>query len=188
MIPNNIILNNVMSDNEVLSLPPPELARWTGFLLSWVAATSGEYYAGALAEVGLTAHQLGVLELLRAGPQVQARLSEQLGVFKPVMVTLVNDLEAMGLAERRPHPSDRRAVLVHLLPAGLDRLQAAAEVSARASDRFFGRLTLAERQTLHVLLAKLAGDDLPSWSAGARRPAPSPDPSASSSSKLEETR
>ncbi|MDP4511385.1 MarR family transcriptional regulator [Nonomuraea sp. G32] len=60
-----------------------------------------------------------MLTQLQNGPLVQARLSERLSVFKPVVVTLVNELEAMGLAERRPHPRDRRAVQVHLLPAGV---------------------------------------------------------------------
>jgi MarR family transcriptional regulator, lower aerobic nicotinate degradation pathway regulator len=137
--------------------PPPVLARWTGFLLAWVAASGGEHYGRALASVGLTAQQLGVLVLLRDGPMVQARLSERLNVFKPVMVTLVNELEAMGLVARRAHPRDRRAVHVHLLPAGTRRIREAERVSERASDEFFAPLTARQRQTFHHLLAKLAG-------------------------------
>lgn len=41
---------------------------------------------------------------------MQARLSERLDVLQPVMMTLINELEAMCLVQRRPHPSDRRAV------------------------------------------------------------------------------
>lgn len=137
--------------------PPEELARSTGFLLSWVAARAGERYEEVLAEIGLKALHLGVLTQLQSGPLVQSRLSERLSVFKPVMVTLVNELEAMGLAERRPHPRDRRAVEVHLLPAGVQKIRNAEQVSERISGEFFGPLTLEERQTLHALLAKLAG-------------------------------
>jgi DNA-binding MarR family transcriptional regulator len=136
--------------------PPEVLARWTGFLLSWVAASAGDHYGRALASVGLTAQQLGVLVLVREGPLVQARLSERLQVFKPVMVTLVNELEAMGLVERRPHPRDRRAVEVHLLRAGARRIREAERISARASEEFFAVLTPDERRTFHDLLAKLA--------------------------------
>jgi DNA-binding MarR family transcriptional regulator len=137
--------------------PPAALARWTGFLLAWVAATGGEHYGRALSGLGLKDQHLGVLVLLRDGPQVQARLSEQLGVFKPVMVGLVNDLEEMGLVVRRRHPTDRRAVQVHLLKAGEQRIREAERISARASEEFFGVLTPEERRTFHELLAKLAG-------------------------------
>ena len=96
-----------------------------------------------------------MLVLLQDGPAVQSRLSERLGVFKPVMVSLVNDLEGMGLVRRKPHPTDRRAVEVHLLPAGRRRIEAAEKVSQAASDEFFSPLTTAERQTFHRLLTKL---------------------------------
>lgn len=87
---------------------------------------------------------------------VQARLSERLHVFKPVMVTLVNELEGMGLVRRRPHPTDRRAVEVHLLPAGARRIREAERVGEEASAAFFAALTDQERRTFHDRLAKLA--------------------------------
>jgi MarR family transcriptional regulator, lower aerobic nicotinate degradation pathway regulator len=156
---NNVMDNNVIGGTEGWSGPPERLRRWTGFLLAWVAATGGEHYARALASVGLKAHHLGVLVLLSDGPMVQARLSERLGVFKPAMVALVNDLEAMGLVRRQPHATDRRAVEVHLLPAGERRIAQAEEVSRRASDEFFAPLTAAQRRTFHKLLALLADQE-----------------------------
>jgi MarR family transcriptional regulator, lower aerobic nicotinate degradation pathway regulator len=149
--------DNVIERNEAWRGPPQRLRRWTGFLLAWVAAAGGQHYARALASIGLKTHHLGVLVLLSDGPKVQARLSERLGVFQPAMVTLVNDLEAMGLVRRQPHATDRRAVEVHLLPAGEQRIAQADEVSRRASDEFFAPLTAAQRRTFHELLAKLAG-------------------------------
>lgn len=146
-----------MNDNDLWrARPPVALARWTGFLLAWVAATGGQHYGKALSGLGLKDQHLGVLVLLQDGPMVQARLSERLGVFKPVMVSLVNDLEAMGLVVRRRHPTDRRAVKVHLLEAGEQRIREAERVSARVSDDFFGVLTPEERRTFHALLTKLA--------------------------------
>ena len=146
-----------MTDPADTSKPPAALARWTGFLLAWVAADGGDHYGRALSEVGLKPHQLGVLVLLEEeGPLVQARLSERLGVFKPVMVTIINDLEAMDLVQRRPHHRDRRATQVHLLPRGTERVREAERVSARASDEFFAVLGQEERRTFHELLSKLA--------------------------------
>jgi DNA-binding MarR family transcriptional regulator len=134
---------------------PPTLTDSTGFLLSWVAAHASERFAEALAEVGLTAHQLGVLTVLVDGPLVQARLSEQLAVFQPVMVTLVNELESAGLVRRAPHPRDRRAVEVHLEPAGAERLTQANDALARATEQIFGGLRDADRDTLHRILLQM---------------------------------
>jgi DNA-binding MarR family transcriptional regulator len=138
---------------------PPSLTGSTGFLLSWVAARASEHFNTALAEVGLTAHQLGVMTLLLDGPQVQARLSEQLTVFQPVMVTLVNELEALGLVERRPHPNDKRALEVHLKPAGRERLRLAEVAMARSTDEIFRALDQSERAQLHDMLLRMSEPD-----------------------------
>jgi DNA-binding MarR family transcriptional regulator len=74
------------------------------------------------------------------------------------MVAVLRDLEEMGLVRRQPHPTDGRALEVHLLPAGRRRLEVVEEASRRATDEFFAALTPHERQTFHELLAKLAGD------------------------------
>lgn len=129
----------------------------TGWLLSWVAADATARFEAALEAVGLTAHQLGVLSVLRAGPEKQARLSERLAVFKPVMVTLVNELEGLGYASRRPHPTDGRAVEVHLTDAGLAKLAQADDAIAAAEDAMFAPLDDLERRELHETLVRLTG-------------------------------
>ena len=140
---------------------PRIVSESTGFLLSWVAGDAKIRFEAALAEAGMTAHQLGVLTALRGGPQMQARLSEQLEVFKPVMVTLINELESAGWAERRPHPTDRRAVEVHLLPAGRTMLERADTIMQSTSDEMFSALTPDEQSQLHSILLRLAGPIAP---------------------------
>ncbi|NNJ06205.1 winged helix-turn-helix transcriptional regulator [Streptomyces sp. PKU-MA01144] len=159
--PHNVKFINVMNFNESLAGegpegPPEALTKWTGFLLNWVAAHAREAYERVVAQVGLKPQHLGVLTHIQHGPMIQARLSDRLRVFKPVMVTLVNELEAMGLAERRPHAGDRRAVEVHILAAGLDKIREVDSLSEQASAEFFSPLTPQEQQTLHGLLTKLA--------------------------------
>jgi DNA-binding MarR family transcriptional regulator len=134
---------------------PPSLTDSTGFLLSWVAANATEHFNGSLAAVGLTAHQLGVLTLLTDGPQMQARLSEQLEVFQPVMVTLINELEAAGFVRREAHPGDRRAVDVHLEPRGEERLAQAGLALSAATEAIFGSLSTEDRDTLHRILLQM---------------------------------
>lgn len=135
---------------------PPSLTDSTGFLLSWVAAHASDRFNDALREVGLTAHQLGVMTLLVDGPQMQARLSEQLEVFQPVMVTLINELEAAGFVRRAAHPGDRRAVDVHLEPAGAERLARAGAAMSAATDQIFGGLATADRESLHRILLHMS--------------------------------
>jgi MarR family transcriptional regulator, lower aerobic nicotinate degradation pathway regulator len=147
-----------MDDNESGGDGPPERLRHsTGFLLAWVAADSRERYARALASIELNAHHVGVLSLIQDNPMPQSRLSERLNIFKPVMVTVLRDLEEQGLVRRQPHPTDGRALVVHLLPAGRRRLKVVEEVNRRATDEFFAPLTPPERRTFHDLLTKLAG-------------------------------
>jgi len=134
---------------------PPSLTDSTGFLLGWVATHASEAFADALAGVGLTAHQLGVLTLLTDGPQKQARLSEQLEVFQPVMVTLINELESAGFVHRAPHPQDRRALEIHLEPAGAERLARAGVALAAATEKIFGGLTAGDRDHLHRILLQM---------------------------------
>jgi DNA-binding MarR family transcriptional regulator len=139
--------------------PPAGLARWTGFQLAWVAAIASARYEEALRAVKLTLQQLGILTLLQDGPMIQSRLSEALGVFKPVMVGLANELEAQHLVERRPHPVDQRALELHLLPAGAARIAAATVISRAATDAFLAPLTPAEQDEFRRLLGKLADHD-----------------------------
>jgi DNA-binding MarR family transcriptional regulator len=71
------------------------------------------------------------------------------------MVTLVNELEAAGLVRRQPHPTDRRAVEVHLEPAGAERLARADTAMAAATEQIFGGLPDADRDTLHRILLQM---------------------------------
>lgn len=61
---------------------------------------------------------------------------------QPAITQLVTRLERDGLVERRPDPSDGRAVLVHLTTLG------AKVVDARHSDRVLQLTKLIERLTL----------------------------------------
>lgn len=143
--------------------PLPEcLSCWTGFVLHWVADLGEQFFTKTVAPLGLRPNQVVILQLLASvGPLVQARLSDKLRVDKATMVSLLNELESQGLIERQPHPGDRRAFEVHLLDAGLQRLQEAENVSIAATKHFFGALTEEEQQTLHNLLSRLATNNAP---------------------------
>jgi MarR family transcriptional regulator, lower aerobic nicotinate degradation pathway regulator len=127
-----------------------------GFMLAWIADAAARDYAQALNAIDLKPQHLGILTLLASeSPMVQARLGDRLSIVKPAIVGLVNELEDMRLIERRAHPSDGRAFEIHLLQAGLERVEQAKSVSQTATTTFFADLTLSEQQAFFKTLSKL---------------------------------
>jgi DNA-binding MarR family transcriptional regulator len=59
-----------------------------------------------------------VAALHASGPVLMRALSEAVGVAPRTITGLVDALEADGWVERRAHPSDRRATIVAITPAG----------------------------------------------------------------------
>jgi DNA-binding MarR family transcriptional regulator len=58
------------------------------------------------------------LQRLATQPQTLRSLAALLAADPPYATLIVDDLEARGLAQRIPHPDDRRAKLVQLTAAG----------------------------------------------------------------------
>ena len=74
----------------------------------------------------------------------------------PRSATEVTDaLESRGLVERRPDPTDRRATLVALTGHGHDIVNAIRAARGTEAERFFGRLSHADRAHLARILRKL---------------------------------
>jgi DNA-binding MarR family transcriptional regulator len=69
-----------------------------------------------------------VLASLGEGPTTVGRLAERQGVAQPTLTRMVERLESDGLVARQRHPTDGRAVVVSLTPAGEHEL---AELRAR---------------------------------------------------------
>jgi DNA-binding MarR family transcriptional regulator len=71
--------------------------------------------------------EVGVLRSLRTSPRRITELASEERVTQPAITLLVNRLADRGWVERTADPTDRRAVLVSLTPAGqeaFDRLKA----------------------------------------------------------------
>jgi DNA-binding MarR family transcriptional regulator len=84
--------------------------------------------------------EVGVLRNLRAGPRRITELAAEERVTQPAITLLVNRLTERGWVERVPDPSDGRAVLVSLTPAG---------------EEVFERLRAEYRALLHEEMASL---------------------------------
>src|ERR671925_71189 len=98
--------------------PPPEpLASAVGFLLSWSGQRMAAKFAAALEPLGLRPPHFGVLTLIDAEPgRAQQELVERSMIDPSTMVKVIDELETLGLAERRVDPRDRRKRAVHLTP------------------------------------------------------------------------
>jgi DNA-binding MarR family transcriptional regulator len=76
---------------------------------------------------GLTSARLSALSVIVfAGPRSLGALAAAEGVAGPTMTRIVDGLAAAGLAERRPDPSDGRAVVIAATAAGESLMRAAA--------------------------------------------------------------
>ncbi|GAA1964264.1 MarR family winged helix-turn-helix transcriptional regulator [Kitasatospora viridis] len=82
-------------------------------------------------------------------------------LLKSAMVTSgaitnrVDRLSAKGLVERRPSPTDRRAVLIRLTPAGRSLVDGILQDHIANEEDLIGALSAEEREQLDGLLRKL---------------------------------
>jgi DNA-binding MarR family transcriptional regulator len=68
-------------------------------------------------DAGITATDLDALEHLEAdGPLTQRQLGDRLSLTSGAITNLVDRLERAGWVRRRPHPTDRRYLLLELSP------------------------------------------------------------------------
>jgi DNA-binding MarR family transcriptional regulator len=140
-------------------IPPPEpLASAPGFLLSWNGQRTAHLFAATLEPLGLRPPHFGVLTLIDSHPGcAQQELVDRSLIDPSSMVAVIDELEELGLAERRAHPGDRRKHAVHLTASGEQTLQQARKLANETAKEMFAPLSAEEVKTLRVLLRKLAG-------------------------------
>ena len=137
---------------------PGELTVFPGYLLARLGESSRRRFHKALEPEGLHPAPLrrdddgG-----RAAGMSQQQLHEKTAIDPSSMVAVIDELEAAGLAERRPDPEDRRARTIFLTERGEQTLHRVRALAGELQREFFGALTADELRTFHTLLRKLAG-------------------------------
>jgi DNA-binding MarR family transcriptional regulator len=107
--------------------------------------------------------------LQRGGEQSMGELATGLGVTPRRVTALVEALEADGLVERRPHPTDRRSTLVAITDGGLKAQQVGWEQHRAEMAQAFGDLSQPEQAQLlsisrtltQIMRTRLAGRPSP---------------------------
>ena len=145
-----------MATNLVPSLPP-SLTHWPGYLMTLIAEQTGERFERELRDAGIRVRHASVLVLIDAeGPMSQRELGRRLRIDKSPMVGVVDDLERLGLAQRRRRTSDRRVQAIHLTEAGRALAARVTAVADELNERTFAPLEDAEREQLQALLLRVA--------------------------------
>jgi DNA-binding MarR family transcriptional regulator len=146
----------------------PDAAEFAGQLFFRLWRASHTRIAASLESVGLTPALFGLLNLLavRDGA-IQQELGAAMGVDPSTMVSLVDELERAGLAERRPHPADRRARAVTITPKGRRLLKRGRAMAGDVEDEVLRGLTESERRELLRLMRRAleAAPPQPPWSS-----------------------
>src|SRR5947208_3174066 len=95
-----------------------DLAPDLMFLLSQASHVLSTELTAGLTTLGVTPRAHCVLRKALTGEWTQSQLAEMCGLDKTTMVVTMDELERMGLAERRPDRDDRRARIVGVTDAG----------------------------------------------------------------------
>jgi DNA-binding MarR family transcriptional regulator len=142
--------------------PDPPVAEFAGQLFFRLWRASHTRIADALEPIGLTTALFGLLNVLGARHgAIQQELGSAMGIDPSTMVALIDELEAKGLAKRRPRPTDRRAREVVITPKGRRVLERGRRLASQVEDEVLQGLTDDERRQLLTLLRRALGSSPP---------------------------
>jgi DNA-binding MarR family transcriptional regulator len=127
------------------------------FLLVQLGLHGARRFGERLAPLGLEQRHAGMLIRLAAHEgQSQQALAEMIGVNATRMVFLADELEKLGLIERRRNPADRRSHALYLTGQGRATVEQVRAVTAEHEAELGAGLTQAQRAQLVSLLRVVA--------------------------------
>lgn len=146
--------------------PPYELICSTAHLFKRLGMEIKEAYREAFEAAGASPFHYTVLAVLEESPrETQATIADSLGYDRSWLVGLLDELEELGLIERKRDPADRRRHVVTLQPAGKQKLAELRAVSKRVEDEFLASLDPEQRASLHELLLQLTASHDPRYAS-----------------------
>ena len=130
-------------------------AEYAGQLFFRLWRVSHTRTAEALESLDLTTAHFALLNVLGTHEgAIQQELGATMGIDPSTMVSLIDQLEAAGLAKRRPRASDRRAREVVITPKGRRVLEQARQLAKQVEDDVLRGLSAAERRQVLALLRR----------------------------------
>jgi DNA-binding MarR family transcriptional regulator len=137
-------------------LPDDKAGSSIGFLLSQVGLYAARQFAERLSALDLQPPQFRVMNVVDAAEGLsQQAIGEAIQAPASRMVSIVDELEARGLIERRPHPGDRRVHALYLTADGGKLLTRARRVAHEHEEEIMRGISPADRKRLVALLQKV---------------------------------
>jgi DNA-binding MarR family transcriptional regulator len=137
----------------------PAHPRSTAFLLAQVGARAAALFATRLQELELVPAHAGTLRAIAGNAGIsQQALASLLGMVPSRLVSLLDELEARALVERRDHPEDRRVYALHLTEKGSRAMAEIGRVARAHDDAVCASLSEKERELLRSLLSRIADE------------------------------
>lgn len=151
-------------------MPPDEQrppGRPIGLQLALTAKTVGMAFNAALqAQGGSVPVWLILNALTHEKLATQLDLARALGIEGPTLTRHLDNLEEVGLVERRRSDEDRRAVRVALTPAGVAQYASLRVAVAAFNERLLAGVSDDEQAQLRELLDRLAANTGEAVAAG----------------------
>ena len=113
--------------------------------------------AGSLIWLAVVVGYAWTVRTLARRPMSMGELADALDIEKPNATTVVAELEAAGLVQRRPHPTDGRAKLVDVTARGR-RLARRADKILATPPSGLTALSTEQLTTLAQILDRISGD------------------------------
>lgn len=141
------------------SKPDRRIVPAAAFLMSQVGMHSSQLWRGRMSELGLDPRHVVLLRLVGAEEgRSQLALGKQMQLPPSRMVAFVDELEDLGMLERRPNPDDRRMRALYLTSKGGQTLEQVMEVSAAHEKHLTKGLSKPEVAELIRLLGRVAAE------------------------------
>ncbi len=137
-------------------IAPVTLASDLCWLLSRASHGLMTEFTAALEDLGISPRDHAVLTTAMTGEFTQTEIARTVGLDKTTMVVTVDELEAAGLAERRPSSTDRRARVIVVTDEGERMVREADTVLDRVRDDVLSVLEPEQRQVFLKALGTLA--------------------------------
>jgi DNA-binding MarR family transcriptional regulator len=139
---------------------PQPLAANLAWLLSQASYTLTTELTAAFERLDISPRAHCVLSAAMTGDYTQTELAKMIGLDKTTMVVTLDELEAAGLAKRRPSSGDRRARVVAVTKAGERKVEQAAKIAEQIHADVLESLPAGERRAFVDALNRLVSDRL----------------------------
>ena len=127
------------------------------FQLAKASRAGAGFWAKKVEHLGVTASQAMVINVLGEEDCVPSHiLCRKLQITSATMTGILDRLEKMDLIERKPHPDDRRAILVCLTSQGRTHAIEINTIMITANDAFLSELEPGESKKFKSFLKQVS--------------------------------